>query len=56
MESVEVTVHYLEMLAPSNRSVPAPRDGLTVLHISSRIAFRNNVFGMSAHPKYLTAF
>ncbi|MCH7687834.1 MAG: GNAT family N-acetyltransferase [Planctomycetes bacterium] len=32
MELVDVTVYYLEMLAPSQRTVPAPRDGLTVLH------------------------
>ena len=32
MELVDVTVYYLEMLAPSQREVPAPRDGLTVLH------------------------
>lgn len=35
MELVEVTVYYLEMLALSHRSVPAPRDGLTVLHVPS---------------------
>ena len=35
MEFVEVTVYYLEMLAPSHRSVPATRDGLTVLHARS---------------------
>src|SRR5580693_8884211 len=35
MELVEVTVHYLEMLAPSHRSAPAARDGLTVLHVQS---------------------
>ena len=35
MELVEVTVHYLEMLAPSRRSVPAPRDGLSVVHVRS---------------------
>ena len=29
---VDVSVYYLEMLAPSQRSVQAPRDGLTVLH------------------------
>ena len=29
---VDVTVYYLEMLGHSQRSVPAPRDGLTVLH------------------------
>jgi GNAT superfamily N-acetyltransferase len=33
MEFVEVTVYYLEMLAPSHRTVPSPRDGLTVLHV-----------------------
>ena len=33
MEMVDVTVYYLEMLAPSQRSVPAPRGGLTVLHV-----------------------
>ena len=32
VEPVDVTVYYLEMLAPSERKVPAPRDGLTVLH------------------------
>src|SRR3954454_13703251 len=35
MELVEVTVYYLEMLAPSHRSVPAPRGGLMVLHVPS---------------------
>jgi GNAT superfamily N-acetyltransferase len=35
MELVEVTVHYLEMLAPSHGSVPAPREGLMVLHVKS---------------------
>jgi GNAT superfamily N-acetyltransferase len=38
MQLVDVTVYYLEMLAPSNRSVPAPRDGLTVLHVQSPTA------------------
>ncbi len=32
VELVDVTVYYLEMVAPSHRDVPAPRDGLTVLH------------------------
>jgi hypothetical protein len=32
---VAVTVYYLEMLAPSHRSVVAPRDGLTVIHRQS---------------------
>ncbi len=32
MEQVDVTVYYLEMLTPAQRAVPAPRDGLTVLH------------------------
>lgn len=32
MEHVDVTVYSLEMLGPSQRDVPAPRDGLTVLH------------------------
>src|SRR5438270_11160601 len=35
MELVEVTVYYLEMLSPSRHSVPAPRDGLTVVHVLS---------------------
>lgn len=35
MEMVDVTVYYLEMLAPSQRSVPAPRGGLTVYHVPS---------------------
>jgi GNAT superfamily N-acetyltransferase len=33
MDLVEVTVFHLEMLAPSHRSVPAPREGLTVVHV-----------------------
>ncbi len=33
MDLVEVTVYYLEMLAASHRSVPAPRDGLSVVHV-----------------------
>lgn len=32
VEQADVTVFYLEMLTPSQRTVPAPRDGLTVLH------------------------
>ena len=35
MELVEVTVYYLEMIAPSHRNVPAPRDGLTVDYVRS---------------------
>jgi GNAT superfamily N-acetyltransferase len=35
MNLVEVTVYYLEMLAPSHNSVPAPREGLTVAHVPS---------------------
>ena len=34
-ELVDVTVFYLEMLAPSDRSVPTARDGLTVVHAQS---------------------
>jgi GNAT superfamily N-acetyltransferase len=32
-ELVDVVVYYLEIRAPSPRSVPAPRDGLTILHV-----------------------
>jgi GNAT superfamily N-acetyltransferase len=35
MEMVDVTVFYLEMLSPSHRAVPAPRDGLNVVHVTS---------------------
>ena len=35
MESIDVTVYYLEMLAPCHRTLPAPRDGLTVRHVES---------------------
>ncbi len=31
----QVTVYHLEMLAPSDRFVPAPREGLTVLHVQA---------------------
>jgi len=32
VELVDVTVYYLEMLTHAKRDVPAPQDGLTVLH------------------------
>ncbi|HVA49794.1 MAG TPA: hypothetical protein VNH11_25730, partial [Pirellulales bacterium] len=32
MPEVEVTVYYLEMLSHAHRAVPAPREGLTVVH------------------------
>jgi hypothetical protein len=32
VEMVDVTVYSLEMLTQSERTVPAPRDGLTALH------------------------
>lgn len=35
MEMVDVTVYYVEMLSPSRQAVPAPRDGLSVIHIPS---------------------
>jgi hypothetical protein len=31
----DVIVYYLEMLAPTHRSVSAPQNGLTVLHVQS---------------------
>ena len=34
-ELVDITVFYLEMFAPLDRSVPTPRDGLTVVHAQS---------------------
>jgi len=33
MQITDVTVYYLEMLAPIQRTVAVPRDGLSVLHI-----------------------
>lgn len=33
MELVDVTVYYLEMLSPSQRPIPAPREGLRVLQV-----------------------
>jgi GNAT superfamily N-acetyltransferase len=35
VEVVDVTVYYLEMLAPSRLFVRAPRDGLTVLQVQT---------------------
>lgn len=35
MELVQVIVYYLEMLTPSSRQVPLPRDGLTVRRVLS---------------------
>jgi len=33
VELVDVTYYYLEMLTHSQRSIPAPRGGLTVVHV-----------------------
>lgn len=35
MELVDVTVYHLEMLTPMEYTAPAPRDGLTVVHVPS---------------------
>src|ERR1043166_3443494 len=35
MPMIDVTVYYLEMRAPSHRCVPAPRAGLTVVHVEA---------------------
>jgi GNAT superfamily N-acetyltransferase len=35
MELVDVTVYHLEMLTPSHRLIPTPREGLTVLQVPS---------------------
>jgi GNAT superfamily N-acetyltransferase len=35
MKLVDVTVHYVEMLAPPRHFVPAPKEGLTVRHVLS---------------------
>ncbi|MCA9008666.1 MAG: GNAT family N-acetyltransferase [Planctomycetaceae bacterium] len=35
MEMVETTVYSLEMRVPSNRMVPAPREGLSVVHLTT---------------------
>jgi len=35
VELVDVTVYHLEMVAPPQRNVAAPRDGLTVLHVKT---------------------
>lgn len=35
MELLDVTVYYLEMLSSSERTVAAPRDGLSVLHVKA---------------------
>ncbi len=32
MPQVEITTYYMEMLAPPQRSVPPPRDGLAIVH------------------------
>lgn len=50
---VDVTVYYLEMRAPSHRPVPAPRDGLVVLHAQAPIVpyyrFLYNTVGEDYH-------
>ena len=55
MELVDVTVYYLEMLAPSQRDVPAPRDGLTVLNARTPTVpyyrFLYNAVGQDYHRR-----
>jgi len=50
---VDVTVYYLEMYSPSDQSVPAPRDGLTVIEVPTPDVsyYRNlyNVVGKDYH-------
>lgn len=33
VELIDVTIYYLEMLTPPQRTVPEPRNGLAVLHV-----------------------
>lgn len=53
MEIVDVTVYYLEMLSPPRRSIPAPRDGLSVEHVPAPTVenYRNlyNAVGRDFH-------
>ena len=42
---VDVTVYYLEMYSPSDRSVPAPRDGLTVIEVPTPdVSYYRNLY------------
>jgi GNAT superfamily N-acetyltransferase len=52
-ELVDVVVYYLEMRAPSHQSFPAPREGLTILHVRKPSApyyrFLYNAVGKDYH-------
>ena len=53
MELVDVTVYYLEMLAPSRRRVPAPREGLAVVHVPSpTVPYYRSLYDAVGGPYY----
>lgn len=53
MEQVEVTVYYLEMLAPARRAVPAPRMGLAVEHVASpSVAYYRSLYDAVGRDYY----
>jgi GNAT superfamily N-acetyltransferase len=53
MQLVAVTVYYLEMLGPSHRSVPAPRDDLTVVHVNSpTVAYYRSLYNAVGKDYY----
>src|SRR5262245_49929093 len=46
MEQVDVTVYYLEMLAPARADLPAPRDGLSIVHVPApTVPFYRSLYG-----------
>jgi GNAT superfamily N-acetyltransferase len=53
MEFIDVTVYYLEMRAPSDRCVAAPRDDLTVVHVPSpTVAYYRSLYDAVGKDHY----
>lgn len=51
MELFDITVYYLEMLAPAIRSIPAPREGMKVTHVPSpTVTYYRSLYNAVGEP------
>lgn len=51
MDVVDITVYYLEMLAPSHRVIPPPRDQLEVVHVPSpTVPYYRSIYNAVGEP------
>ncbi len=56
MPQVEITTYYLEMLVPRQRSVPPPRDGLSIVHAKKpTVAYYRFLYDTVGGPYHWTS-